>query len=188
MEFRKLGIILICLLIQGSLVLSKRVIWEEVISKERLESRLQTFNDWYSKFNGGEVNVEAKFTNNPEQTRIGLFAKKNFQAEEVYLTVDRSKMIKADLIYDTKIGPLIKSLEEQFGYDDYTNFVFYLLHEMNNKDSVWKPYLDLLPRQPTSIAFKYWDKKFWIEEELINTPILSKINFNLTIFRKDHRL
>jgi hypothetical protein len=154
---------------------TKRVIWDEVISHERLAARVNTFNKWYSEFTGTNPKVEARLTTDPSWTRIGLFAKENLNAEEVYMTLDRSKLIRADLIYDTKIGQLLKVVEEEFGYDDYTNFLFYLLHEMNNKDSVWRPYLDLLPKQPTSIAFKYWDKKSWIEDELLHTPILSNI-------------
>ena len=155
------------------MVLNAKVIWDEVISKERLEVRVNTFNEWYSKLNSGASKVEARLTNDPSWTRIGLFAKESLNTDDVYMTIEKTNMITPDLIYDTKIGPLIKSIEQEFGYDDYTNFVFYLLHEMNNKESKWKPYLDLLPRQPTSIAFKYWDKKFWTEEEILNTPILS---------------
>jgi hypothetical protein len=167
--------ILIFLIFYG--VQSKRIIWDEVISPERLQNRLNTFNDWYSKFTGNSK-VEAKFTKDPEWTRIGLFAKQNLIEGESYLTIEREKLIKADLVYDTKIGPLIKNLEQTYGYDDYTNMVFYILHEMNNKDSQWKPYLDLLPNQLTSVVFKYWTRKTWIEEELINTPTLSKIFIN----------
>ena len=186
MEMKIIGLVLSLFLLGLGLVNSKKVIWEEVISPERLRTRLTNFNKWYADFTGKEPKVEARLTEDPDWTRVGLFAKSNIQADEVYLTIDRSKLIKADLIYDTKVGSLIKALEEQYGYDDYTNFVFYLLHEMNNKDSEWKAYLDLLPRQPTTIVFKYWDKKAWVEEELLHTPILSNIE-KLT-FRKNHRL
>jgi hypothetical protein len=167
--------VMILLFLSLMQVNSRRVIWDEVISHDRLQTRLQTFNEWYGKFNGKPSKVEARLTEDPNWTRIGLFAKEELKAEDIYLTVDRDKMIKADLVYQTPIGNLIKALEEQYGYDDYTNMLFYLLHEMNNKDSEWKPYLDLLPRQLTTPVFKYLDKKTWIEEELINTPVLSKI-------------
>jgi hypothetical protein len=91
------------------------------------------------------------------------------------MKVERKHLISSDLIYDTKVGPLIKDLEKQYGYNDYVNLVFYLLHEMNNPQSEWKPYLDILPRQLDTLAYKYWDKKQWIEEELMRTPILSNI-------------
>ncbi len=153
--------------------MSKRVIWDEVISPERLQNRLSIFNDWFQKHTGNSK-VEARLTRDAEWTRIGVFAKEALNMDDVYLNLDRSKLIKADLIYDTKIAPLIKNLEETYGYDDYTNMVFYLLHEMSNKDSQWKPYLDLLPHQFTSVVFNYWNRKTWIEEELANTPTLSK--------------
>jgi hypothetical protein len=82
-------------------------------------------------------------------------------------------MIHSDLIYQTKLGSIIKVLEEKYGYNDYVNLVFFLLNEMSNPESQWKPYLDLLPRRPASIAFKYWERKSWIEDELLHVPILS---------------
>ena len=184
MNNRTIGVflpILIILVFSG--VNSKRIIWDEVISPERLRNRIDTFNEWYTKFSGN-TKVEARLTEDPEWTRIGLFAKQNLNEGETYLNIERAKLIKADLVYDTKIGPFIKNLEQTFGYDDYTNMVFFLLHEMSNKESQWKPYLDLLPHQLTSIVYKYWTKKTWIEEELINTPTLSKFVCNL-FFRKN---
>jgi hypothetical protein len=173
MGIEVIGVIMSLFLLGIGLVNSKMNIWDEVISPERLVTRLNTFNKWYSDFTGSESLVEARLTSDPEWTRIGLFAKSEIKADDIILSINRSKLIKADLIYETKLGNLIKSLEEQYGYDDYTNFVFYLLHEMSNKESQWKPYLDLLPRQLTTIAFKYWDKKSWVEDELLHTPILS---------------
>ena len=61
-----------------------------------------------------------------------------------------------------------------YGYNDYANIVFYLMNELANPESEWKPYLDILPRQIKTPAFKYWEKKAWLEEELLNIPILSK--------------
>jgi hypothetical protein len=174
MEYRTIGMIIAILLVSSSMANGKRIVWDEVISHERLRTRIDAFNSWFTKFSGREQKVEARLTTDPNWTRIGLFAKENIKIDDVWFLGDRSKMITAELVYKTKVGEIIKGLEETYGYDDYTNMVFYLLHEMNNKDSEWKPYLDLLPHQPTSIAFKYWDKKAWIEDELIHTPILSK--------------
>lgn len=84
-------------------------------------------------------------------------------------------MIGNNLIYDSKLGPLMKVLEEKYGYNDYVNMVFYLLLEMGNPESQWRPYLDILPRRPSSISFKYWEKKSWLEDELLHVPILSNI-------------
>jgi hypothetical protein len=162
-------------LLQISIAHTNKIIWNEVISPERLQSRIGVFNDWYSKFNSNNPKVEAKMTEDPEYLRIGTYAKEDIKAEDIYMKIERKHMFSHEGIYDTKLGSLIRQIEAEFGFDDYFNLVFYLLHEMNNPDSKWKPYLDLLPRQPTSIAFKYWERKTWIEEELVNTPILSKI-------------
>jgi len=159
------------------LVCTKVVIWDEIISEERLLTRVKNFNAWYEKFNPGSNKVEARLTKDPNFMRIGIYAKEHIRLDDVYLKFDRSKLIRSDHIYETPIGAVIKKLESLHGYDDYTNILFYLLHEIHNKNSEWKPYLDLLPRQPTSIAYKYWERKDWIEDELINMPILSITNY-----------
>jgi hypothetical protein len=165
---------------------TKHNIWDENITPDRLNHRVKAFNDWYNQINdnsrNGGVKVQAQ---KQADNRIGLVARENLNFDDVYLKLDKKHMIGADLIYDTNIGPLIKQIEHAYGYDDYTNMVFYLLHEMNKTDSTWKPYLDVLPRQPESIAFKYWDKKNWIEQELLHTPILSNIFLKLLKFRKN---
>lgn len=89
------------------------------------------------------------------------------------------------MIYDTKLGPLFTELESKYGYDDYTNLAFYLLNEIGNKDSIFKPYLgklsivkkDILPRQPLGAAFKYWSFANEFEKEVPNMPIISNFYF-----------
>ena len=174
MEYRTIAMILAIMMVFSSTCNAKRVLWDEVISHDRLKTRIASFNEWYPKFTGKQHKVEARMTDDPNWTRIGLFTKENINLDDVWLSADRNKMIHADLVYETKIGEVIKGVEQIYGYDDYTNMLFYLLHEIDNKDSQWKPYVDLLPRQLTSVVFKYWDKKNWVEEELIRTPILSK--------------
>ena len=163
---------------------SKWVIWDEVISGDRLQTRIKVFNEWYEKFNSESSKVEARLTDDPEFMRIGLYAKEDIKTDDSYIKINKRKMISFRNIYDTPLKEVIKKVESVYGFDDYTNILFYLLHEMNNKNSEWKPYLDLLPRQPTSIAFKYWERKSWIEDELLNTPILSKLNINAILQKK----
>jgi hypothetical protein len=165
----------LALFIQISAISSKWVIWDEVISEDRIQTRIKNFNEWYQNFNPQSSKVEARLTEDPEFMRIGLYAKEDLKTDDSFLKINKSKMISYKHIYDTPLGGVIKKLEAVHGFDDYVNVLFYLLHEMNNKNSQWKPYLDLLPRQPTSLAFKYWERKSWIEEELLNTPFLSKL-------------
>lgn len=80
------------------------------------------------------------------------------------------------MVYDTKLGDFVKTAEQANGYDDYINMLLFLMLEINNPQSKWKPYLDILPRQPSPIAFDYWNKRGPIEDELFGQPILSKIS------------
>ena len=164
------------ILINTQVINSKRIIWDEVLSPERLETRVKNFNDWYFGNNSPSTSkVSAKLSSTSNYERIGLYATEEIKEEEVFLKIEKSKLIKHDLIYDTKLGSFMKKLESKYGFDDYTNLLFYLLLEMNNPTSNWKPYLDLLPRQPTTLAYKFWERKEFIEAELFRTPPLSKI-------------
>lgn len=163
----------IALVAMTCLVNSSKNFAEEVLTVDRLQNRVKAFNEWYEKLNPSSK-VEAKLS---QENKIHLQAKENLKAEDAYLTLNKNLTIHSHLIHDTKISTFVKNLEEKYGYDDYVNMLFFLLHEMGNPQSEWKPYLDILPRQIDSIAFNYWKRKQPIEEELLNTPILSNFIF-----------
>jgi hypothetical protein len=180
-----LGQFLIKFLAMGIIILTgisncERIIHSEVLSPERFNNRLKAFNEWYSKLNPSSK-VEAKLG---DDNKLHLISKTQIKAEETYITVDRNLTIHPELVYNTKIGNFLSDLQKTYGYDDHLNMVLYLVHEMGNPDSFWKPYLDILPRQIDNLAFKYWDRKVPIEEELLHTPFLSKkiIIFYIFIF------
>jgi hypothetical protein len=51
-------------------------------------------------------------------------------------------IIDADNVKKTFIGQFINDLEEKSGYDDYTRFLYYILHEKKlGKESKWSPFL-----------------------------------------------
>jgi hypothetical protein len=108
------------------------------------------------------------------------------------LNFEKKHAIHASLIYDTKIGPILKKIEAEAGYDDLVNLALYLLHEIDNSNSQWKSYLDLLPRQPSTIIYDYQNRKYFVEDQLKGAPILSKYYFIFTyyllLFRENNRL
>jgi len=157
---------------------SLNAISEEVLSRERTQTRVKNFNEWYAKLNP-TAKVEAKLS---QEGNVLLAAKADLKSEDAYLTVNRNMIIHSQLIYETKIGTFVKSLEEKYGIDDSLNLAFYLLNEIGNPESKWKPYLDILPRKPESMAFQYWERKAPIEEELLNTPVLSNFIFLIYVF------
>jgi len=167
--FHKAMLLALSVILLSNFINSEKVIAGEILSDDRLQNRVKVFNEWYSKLNP-TAKVEAKLS---QDNKIHLYAKADLKAEDTYLTVNRNLTINPQSIYETKIGTGVKSLEEQYGFDDYLNMAFYILHEISNPESKWKPYLDILPRQPNSLAFDYWKRKTPIEEEFINTPILS---------------
>lgn len=151
---------------------SNKVIWDEKLTSQELKSRVEKFNVWYKEFNPSSK-VELRLNKDNE---LGLFALEDLKKGEDYLKIKREHTLDHNLIYDTKLGPVIKKAEQEASYSDYTNHILLLLYEMNNPQSKFKPYLDLLPRQPKTLAFNYWKIKIPVEEELAHTPVLSKIN------------
>lgn len=150
---------------------SEKIYKDEFISADRFNNRLRNFNEWYSKFNPS-AKVEARMGNDK---KVHVYAKSALRAEETYMNFNRNLTINPDMVYDLKIGTFVKELEEQYGYDDYLNMVLFLVHEMANEKSEWKPYFDVLPRKIDTLAFNYWDRKTPIEEEMLHTPILSNL-------------
>lgn len=148
----------------------ERIFHEELFSEDNMNNKVKVFNTWYQNFNPLSK-VEAKFG---ADKKLHLIAKTQIKAEETYLSFNRNHTINPDLIYETKLGDFVKNLETNFGYDDYLNIVLYLVHEMGNPNSQWKPYLDILPRKIDNLAFNYWERKVPIEEEILHTPFLSK--------------
>ena len=80
----------------------------------------------------------------------------------------------------------MKELEKTRGYDEYTNIALFLIHEINNPSSKFKPYLDILPRKLNSLAFKYWDESDKIEKEFENNmPIIRKtVEYKFAVEKK----
>ena len=171
-QSHKLKFLFITLIILAGISNCEKIFSDENISEERHNNRIKAFNDWFKKFNPSSK-VEAKLGNDK---KIHLIAKSAIKAEENYLSFDRNLTINPDLVYNTKVGGFVKELEESFGYDDNLNMVLFLVNEMGNPKSEWKPYLDVLPRKIDTLAFNYWKRKMPVEEEILHTPFLSKLN------------
>lgn len=172
-QIKKIIILFSTILLLNNLIkfTNQKAISQEIISKQKLETTVKAFNNWYLKLNPSSK-VEAKLNS---EAKIRLSAKENLKEEDAYLNLNKSLTLHSQLVYETPLDDYVRNLEEKYGFDDYLNIVFYLLHEIANPASRWKPYLDVLPRQPESIAFNYWLRKGPIEEELLNTPVLSML-------------
>jgi hypothetical protein len=72
---------------------------------------------------------------------------------------------------------MIRSIEEKHGQDEVTFMVLFLIEELKNPNSLWKPYLDLLPRQLPGVASRYWTKNKVFEKEVRTMPIIGRLNF-----------
>ncbi len=144
---------------------------EQEITTEELTKRILAFNTWYHQLNPQSKHLEAKLM--PDNT-IKIITNEPIKENDVYFSVKREGFIRNIDVYDTKYGESIHEMEETFGYDDITNYVIWLISEIHNPESKWKPYLDLLPLKPAGLVADYWTNKTWIEQELKHTSIPKK--------------
>lgn len=144
---------------------------DQEVSTEELAKRVEAFNAWYHELNPQSKHLEAKLM--PDNS-IKLITNEPIKENDVYITVKRDCFIRNIDVYETKYGESIHELEETFGYDDIANYVIWLISEIHNPESKWKPYLDILPIKPAGLVADYWTNKAWIEQELKHTSIPKK--------------
>jgi hypothetical protein len=148
------------------------VIKERKVSPQDLEAKVKIFNDWYHQINPNSLGLSLKL--NEQLGNIILVSNSEINEDDVYFLTSTENVIRFDNIYSTPLGETLKEVEETFGFDDVTNFALYLIYEIHNPDSKWKPYLDILYSSPVSLIEDYWNNKKWVESELKNTSIPKK--------------
>lgn len=166
---------------------SQKIIYEK-LSHEQQQANIDKFNKWYQE----QTNtLESK----PLELRLlesgetGVFTNKNFNSEDILLTFSSKLVISAEQIYTGKYSELIKDLEQKFGYDELTYLIIVIIDEYFNAESFWRPYLDILPRIPSSPIYNYWENSKWLEPELIGTTVLRKIvDYKIAIEKRARNL
>lgn len=108
--------------------------------------------------------------------RVGAYAATGISKEDLYLSVPSSIIMDADKAFNdnTSFGTLAKNLEALYGArDNFHELLFYLLHQrfMADQDSVYWPYLQILPNKDELDLPLYWTHKE-IESRLTPSSIL----------------
>lgn len=163
----------ICLSILLACFYSQKIIYQ-TLSKEEIQNNISKFNQWFYE-NTGTTDTKPIELRLTEDGEVGVFLNKDFNADEVFLTYSSQLVIAADSIYTGKYADLMKELEAKYGYDELTYLVILLIHEYYTPDSFWRPYLDILPRIPSSPIYDYWNNAKSLEPELIGNSVLRKI-------------
>lgn len=178
--------LILLLSITLSLVLSTRSIniSQEEVTQEELIKRIKTFNDWYHKINPSSSHLEAYIDH---ESNIRLKTNKELKTDDILFNGERKKNIitSIDIYENSKYAETIQSIEETYGFDDITNLTLFLLIEKHNPNSYWKPYLDILPSQPKTLLWNYWNNKKTIEPKFNNSSIISKENKNKNLYKNN---
>lgn len=159
-------------------------IGKEELSLEELSARVKVFNNWfhtkYPDYNYLEARVNA-------DGLVRTYTTRDIKEDDVFLKLQKDMVLRNVDIYSTKYSESLREAEEFYGYDDITNFALLLIAEKHNPESQWKPYLDLLPAKPHTLLYDYWNNKLWVEHNLGNISLASKLNLILkseTLFER----
>ena len=78
--------------------------------------------------------------------RLGLVARENIEADDVYLSIPWKLVISEDKFAESKHARIFQKLETDHGFDTSLRLATFLFYEKQKKEaSFWKPFIDLLP-------------------------------------------
>ncbi|XP_063828684.1 actin-histidine N-methyltransferase [Ostrinia nubilalis] len=113
--------------------------------KANIEKYLQWLNDNEAQFEGVEISEFDGY-------ELGLKAVKEFKEDSLILTVPTKVMMteknahESELSEFIKVDPLLQNMPN-------ITLALFLLLEKNNPDSLWKPYIDILPEKYSTILY-----------------------------------
>lgn len=156
-------------------------------TRQELEQNVKKFNEWYNKSTNNSKNpFFMKVVSNDD---LAIFTNRDLLSDEEIYTFDKSICLSAELIYALPYEKLIRELEEKYGYDELTYLVIVLIHEYYNPESKYREYLDILPTNPGSPIFNYWENSKSVDPELMHTSVLRKlVDFKIQIERRSRGL
>jgi hypothetical protein len=165
----------------------KKIIYNEIVSQEQLKKNVEVFNQWfYTRTNSESKNIELRVLDNGE---LAVFALNDVSTEQTVFNITNDVVIQSDVIYTGKYAELMKELEQKYGYDEMTYLVIILIEEYFNEKSHWRPYLDVLPKIPTTPVYNYWNNSEWLEPELIGTTVLRKmVDYKIALDRRSRNM
>jgi len=147
-----------------------KYIANEKLSNSELQERVKAYNSWLNKESESN-SLELRIDSNSE---LSVFTTKKINKDGNLLEQPKKLLISPNLVYETKYGTKLKEIEEKYGYDDLANLVIFFIGEFYNKESFYKPYFDVIPRDSSFIP-NYWEDSKWIEEELKGFTLMRKI-------------
>ncbi|KAL8161497.1 hypothetical protein V2J09_012986 [Rumex salicifolius] len=112
---------------------------------------METFWHWASQ--NGIISAKCPVMPGLVPEGLGLVAQKDMDQNEVVLEVPKMFWINPDAVEGSEIGSVCSRLKP------WVSVSLFLIREKQKEDSLWKPYIDILPDNTDSTIF-------WSEEEL----------------------
>lgn len=137
---------------------------ETFVGGEDMDGIVARFNKWMDDV-GCESKVE---TAHIPGFRLGLVAREDIAQGETYLAVPWMSLIHEESIVKTSpVGEQFKALKAKYELDVFHFLMLFFLRELEQLDSYWRPFLDILPGSLNTPIF--WS------DELLNALAGTKI-------------
>ena len=113
----------------------------------------------------------------------GVHAKAKIKKKENFLYIPRNLLITLEMSKEAPVGAQMAKLKVPLLSPKHSYLSSYVLQELYNKDTKWKPYLDMLPKDLSSfpIFFTHEEKK-WLD----GSPFLDQVEDKIKDMEKDY--
>lgn len=123
---------------------------ESFLSKlPKREHCIEEFYKWAKGCDISSENVEIKCVRSGE---LGVFAVNEIAKGDMFISIPRKAMLTTDTIKKSKISSLVDS-DPMLSSMPNVALALHLLCEAYNEKSIWRPYINILPRHYTNILY-----------------------------------
>lgn len=150
---------------------------ETFVGGNDMDAIIERFNKWMDDV-GCESKVE---TAHIPGFRLGLIAREDIEEGENYLAVPWLSLIHEESILKTSsVGQQFSELKLKYELDTFHYLMLFFLRELDQPDSYWRPFLDILPGSLNTPIF--WS------DELLDALAGTKIPAEARNYRETARL
>ena len=143
--------------------------------------KIEQFMYWMREGGAKFRNIKMKYYG-PDYRGIHTYEK--IDAGDIFLNVPYEMIITPQLGESTEIGKKIINTSVKVYWDYLVFITVFLMTEMHNPNSKWKPYMDVYPRIGTIFPIFYNDHE---KSLLKGTPMLDQIDSEYRILSEEYK-
>lgn len=143
--------------------------------------KIENFMNWIRE--GGAIfkGIRMKYY---EPDFRGVHAVQEIKQSEIFLNVPQNLIISPKLGKETPIGSKVLNSGVRISWDYLSYIAIFLMTEMHNPESKWKPYLDIYPRMVNGFPMFYTEAEKLL---LKGTPMLEHIESELEQIKEEYK-